>query len=68
MYTEFVADPEILLFNLMYNFGKIYDGVKNVVLYFQAKEYTRVKDGFAFGNEVGQLLYYIFVPAKDKLS
>jgi hypothetical protein len=52
-YAEFASNLDILWFNMLYNMGSVIKGVSNIVMYFYAKEYTRVTDGFTFGLELG---------------
>jgi len=38
---------------LFYNAGTLYSGIRNLILYHYAPEYTRVKTAFAYGTELG---------------
>ena len=59
---------DILWFNLFYNGGTIVKSLVNLGLYFIAKEYTRVKDAFSFGMEIGQIFWMLFFPMEDYLN
>lgn len=52
-YIMFATNPNIMYFNLAYNAGTIIKNITNLVMFFYAKEYTRVSDGFTFGLELG---------------
>ena len=59
---------DILWFNLFYNGGTIFKSVINIVLYFMAWDYTRVKDAYSFGMEIGQIFWMLFFPVEDYLN
>ena len=61
-------DIDILWFNLFYNGGSILKSITNLILYFFAKDYTRVKDAFTFGMEMGQIFWLLFFPVEDYLE
>jgi hypothetical protein len=67
-YGDFVQKPEILLFNLLFNFGDMYDSARNIAFYFYYKPYTRVKSAFEFGFEIGNLARLIFYPKHEQLD
>jgi len=61
-YIEFSKNLNILWFNMLYNMGTVIKNVSNLVMFFMAKEYTRVQDGFTFGLELGQIFWMTFYP------
>lgn len=61
-YKDFTQDPEIILFNLLFNFGEMYESARNLAFYFNFKPYTRVKTSFDFGFELGNLIRLLFYP------
>jgi len=67
MYTQFSYNLDILYFNMIYNAGSVIKGISNIVMYFYAKEYTRVSDGFTLGLELGQIIWMIFYPTAEYL-
>ena len=67
-YFIFHKDLKILAFNLGYNAGALITGIKNIWLWNVAKEYTRVRDAFTMGMEIGQLWWGIFYPAEQYLD
>jgi hypothetical protein len=64
MYATSMLNTGILFFNLFFNSGTIITCVRNLVLYFYGRDYTRVKNAFQFGTEVGQIFWYIFYPSR----
>ena len=68
MYSQFSYNLDILYFNMIYNAGSVIKGISNIVMYFYAKEYTRVADGFTLGLELGQIIWMIFYPTAEYLS
>ena len=67
-YSAFASDGEIILFNLFYNIGYIYESVRNIVFYFNMMDYTRVKTASDFGFEMGLIARLLFYPTKAKLD
>ena len=53
MYATSMLNTGILFFNLFFNSGTIITCVRNLVLYFYGRDYTRVKNAFQFGTEMG---------------
>ena len=43
-------------------------GLANLMFYFAAQEYTRVKDAYLFGMELGQLFWLLFYPVEEYLD
>lgn len=52
-YWHSVTHYNQVLFNFFYSGGNIIKGVTNIIMYFLAKKYTRVKTPFKFGMELG---------------
>ena len=67
-YTVFTLDFDIIWFNLFYNAGTIMKGVTNIIMYWVAKDYTRVDSPFSLGMELGQIFWLIFYPAEEYLD
>lgn len=67
-YWSWTKDGSKIAFNSIYNAGPIIKGITNIFIYFIAKDYTRVSDGFSFGMELGQLFWLIFYPAQEYLD
>lgn len=63
-YSALINDIDIFWFNLFYNGGSILKSVTNLILYFFAQEYTRVKTPFTFGMELGQIFWLLFYPVE----
>ena len=57
-----MSNTNILFFNMFFNSGTIITNVRNLVLYFYDRDYTRVKNVFQFGTEMGQIFWYVFYP------
>ena len=55
-YAEFASNLNVIYFNLLYNMGTGIKNVSNIVMYFLAKEFSRISDGFTFGMELGTLI------------
>lgn len=60
-YGDFVTNPSYLLTNLIYNFGLMYNSVKDVIVFFQGSQFSGAKTAHDAGYELGSLLYYIFM-------
>ena len=67
-YIVFHKDPLILAFNFAYNLGFLATAIRNIWMWNVAKEYTRVRDAFTMGIEIGQLFWLIFYPAQQYLD
>ena len=67
-YWKFTSDGSVTLFNLFYSGGPIIKSITNLILFFWAKEYTRVQDAFGFGMEIGQIFWMTFYPIEDYLE
>ena len=61
-YLAIFENLDLLFFNLFYSGGSILKGGVNIVMYFVAKDYTRVQNAFTFGMELGQIFWMIFYP------
>ena len=59
-----MSNTNILFFNMFFNSGTIITNVRNLVLYFYERDYTRVKNVFQFGTEMGQIFWYVFYPTR----
>lgn len=47
---------------MAFHAGQVIKNISNIVMYFVAKEFTRVSDGFTLGLELGQIVWMIFYP------
>jgi hypothetical protein len=59
-YSDFTTDPTYLLSNLVYNFGLMYNSVREVTAYVTGKP-AKSKSSFDAGYQVGQLFYFILI-------
>lgn len=59
-YSTFMEKPKIIQENTIYNFGLIYNNIKEVILYFEDDKRTTLKSSFDCGFAIGALAYYIF--------
>jgi hypothetical protein len=62
MYTTFTSDPSVLLYNIVLNFGLIYDAVKDIITFFAYPEYCKAEDTYSLGYQIGQFVYLLFDP------
>lgn len=67
-YQKIGEDIDIFWFNIVYNGGLVIKGLANLMFYFAAQEYTRVKDSYLFGMELGQLFWLLFYPVEEYLD
>lgn len=67
-YWNQLSDIKKLAFNIFYNGGSSIKGVTNIIMFFIAKEYTRINDAFDLGMEMGQIFWLLIYPAKDYLD
>ena len=67
-YMLFFENGDAVSFNLFYNGGYLLKGVSNIIMYFIALEYTRVKTPFDMGMELGQIFWMLFYPAQKYLD
>ena len=67
-YASFFMNTDDIMFNLFYNGGYLLKGVSNIIMYFIALEYTRIKTPFDMGMELGQIFWLLFYPAQKYLD
>ena len=67
-YWKFTKNASVIGFNVFYSGGPIYKSIVNLIMFFWAKEYTRVQNAFAFGMELGQIFWMTFYPVEDYLE
>ena len=67
-YMSFFENSDAVSFNLFYNGGYLLKGVSNIIMYFIALEYTRIKTPFDMGMELGQIFWLLFYPAQKYLD
>ena len=67
-YGSFYSNTDHVLFNLLYNGGSIVKGITHVIMYFIATDYTRVKNPFDMGMQLGQIFWMTFYPAQKYLD
>lgn len=68
LYNASARDMQNIKFNLFFNGGLIIDGVKNIWFYYFNKSLTRVNDNFKYGNEIGQMFFYMVYPYEVRLN
>jgi hypothetical protein len=68
LYAYFAFDFSILKYNLIYNFGLIYEAFKSVAYFFYYPERNTVATPEDLGKQVGFFFYDIFsaAPGTDK--
>lgn len=64
-YQTSMSDFSVFKFNLFFGAGSVTTGVRNILLYFYEQQYTRVKDSFDFGTELGQIFWFLFYPQEE---
>jgi len=59
-YTGILSDPSFLGPNFLFNFGHMYDSVKDIIVFFNGSDTGgNAKSAFQVGFEIGELLYYV---------
>jgi hypothetical protein len=48
-YTAFISNPSILQWNIVYNFGLVYNSIKNTVYFFLYPEKNKITTTNALG-------------------
>lgn len=67
-YGKIFTSAEVFWFNMLYNVGDMISGVTNIVVYFLAKDYTRVVNGYTLGMEFGLIFWLFFFPVEQFLQ
>lgn len=60
-YGAFATDSSFLSTNLIYNFGLIYDSLKDAIMFFVDPTLSKAKTTFDIGFELGSVFYYILI-------
>ncbi len=66
-YGNFFTDYTLLTTNLLFNFGLMYDSVKDAVMYFTGDERGHASDSFEAGFELGQVVYYLLFNQDEEI-
>lgn len=56
-YSAFLSTPVILQWNLVYNFGMVYNSIKNTAYFFLYPDKNKIKTTNALGIEIGSVFY-----------
>ena len=56
-YSAFMSNPVILQWNLVYNFGMVYNSIKNTAYFFLYPEKNKIKTTNTLGIEIGSVFY-----------
>lgn len=68
LYNNAAHDMQNIKFNLFFNAGLIMSSVKNIWYYYGKRELTRVNDTMRYGNELGQIAFYMLYPYEVRLN
>jgi len=52
-----MENPSILKWNLVYNFGMVYNSIKNTANYFFYPEKNKINSNKMLGKEIGSVIY-----------
>ena len=66
-YGKIFTSVDVFWFNMLYNVGDMISGVTNIIMYFMAKDYTRVVNGYTLGMEFGLIFWLFFFPDEQLL-
>ncbi len=58
LYGDFVNNPSYITYNLVYNFGLMYNSIKDVILFFSGSPLSHAKNVYAAGFEIGAKVYH----------
>jgi hypothetical protein len=59
-YGDFLKTPMILYYNLIYNFGLLYNSVKSMVYFFVFPDRNKITNTNDLGKQFGALFYNLF--------
>ena len=59
-FIAFYTKPTILWYNFVYNFGLIYNSIKNLIFYFTQNPKNKIKTPYDAGFQIGAVSYYFF--------
>ena len=67
-YTTTFTDTEALFFNVLYNFGKVYNNAMQLYTYFNYPDLSTVDDYWGFGYNVGLIIADLFYPNEELIK
>ncbi len=56
-YMAFLGNPKILQWNIIYNFGLVYNSFKNTYFFFAYPDLNKIATTQALGLQLGQAIY-----------
>ena len=56
-YGKMSKDPQYIAYNLVFNFGQMYNSIKDVALYFKGDPKAKATSAFNAGLELGKFVY-----------
>lgn len=60
-YGNFIDDPKMLGTNIIYNFGLMYNSIKNAVVFFLGYPRPGVETTYDVGFELGSVFFYFLL-------
>ena len=57
-YTTFLKDATVIQQNMIYNFGLVYNNLKELILYFEDDPRKKITGAFSCGLTLGAFFYY----------
>jgi hypothetical protein len=61
-FGAFLEDPSDFIYNLVLNFGLMYDAIKDIITFFFYPDYTKADDTYELGYQIGQFFYLLLNP------
>ena len=60
-YAQFTNNPSFIMVNLVYNFGLMYDDLKDSLAFFTGNPVVGTTDTFGAGFDLGQIIYFLLI-------